>query len=454
MLDRLVVVLCLAAGGLRGDPLARLLSKTTGIVELPPGTFEIHDELSIPAGAHDLEIRGAPEGTTLRAAPAFGARAVLSLRHVSRVRLSGLTIQGTRAGFERLAPTPPDDAVVASYYNGNGILLEDVRAVTLSDITLREIAGFAIAVVRSAEVALERVTVEDSGTLSPTGRNNTTGGVLFSEGTLGFSVRASSFRRIRGNAVWTHSVYMSPRNRDGRIEDNWFEEIGRDAVQIGHASGVRVVGNRGRLIGFPVEVVDAEGGGTPVAIDTAGEVDRTVYAANHFEEINGKCIDLDGFHHGEVVANSCLNRGRAEDYPHGHFGIVVNNWNPDMRSEAILIRDNLIDGSKFGGLFLIGRGHQVVGNRFLRLNRAGCNENATRFGCVAIAGEPDVLQAGIYLGRLAAEWAGRRADPSREHLIRDNIITGYRMSERCILAAPGVSPAASRIENNRCEDAP
>jgi hypothetical protein len=421
---------------------------------LPPGTFQIHDELRVPEGAHDLLIRGAPEGTTLRAAPDFGARAVLSLRHASRVRLSGFAIEGNRAGFERLAPAPPDDAVVASYYKGNGILLEDVRAVTLSDLALREIAGFAVAIVRSAEVALEGVTVEDSGTLNRAGRNNTTGGVLFSEGTLGFSVQASYFRRIRGNGVWTHSVYMSPRNRDGRIEENWFEEVGRDAIQVGHASGVRVVGNRGRRIGFPVEVVDAEGGGTPVAIDTAGEVDRTVYAANRFEEINGKCIDLDGFHHGEVVANSCLNRGRPEDYPHGHFGIVVNNWNPDMRSEAILIRDNLIDGFKFGGLFLIGRGHQVVGNRFVRLNRAGCNENAARFGCVAIAGEPDVLQAGIYLGRLAAEWAGRRADPSREHLIRDNVITGHKMSERCILAAPGVSLAASLIENNRCEDEP
>jgi len=454
MLGRLAVGLWLAAGGVCGDSLEGLLSKTTGVVDLPPGILEIHDEIRILEGAQDLLIRGAPQGTTLRAAPGFRARAILSLRHASRVRLSGFVIEGNRGQFDYRAPAPADDAIVASCYEGHGILLEDVRAVTISHLAVREVTGFAIAVVRSAEVAIEGVVVEDSGSLNAAGRNNTTGGVLFSEGTLGFSVRAGRFRRIRGNAVWTHSVYMSPRNRDGRIEENWFEEIGRDAIQIGHAGQVRVVGNRGRRIGFPVEVVDAEGGGTPVAIDTAGEVDRTVYAANHFEEVNGKCIDLDGFHHGEVVANSCVNRGRAEDYPHGHFGIVVNNWNPDMRSEAIQIRDNLIDGFKFGGLFLIGRGHRVVGNRFLRLNRAGCNESAARFGCVAIAGEPDVLQAGIYLGRLAAEWAGRRADPSREHLIRGNLITGHKMRERCLLAAPGVSLEESVIVDNLCEDEP
>jgi hypothetical protein len=55
--------------------------------------------------------------------------------------------------------------------------------------------------------------------------------------------------------------------------------------------------------------VDVEGGGIPVAIDTAGNVDQTVYAGNRFEEVNGKCIDLDCFHHGEVSHNSCVNRG-------------------------------------------------------------------------------------------------------------------------------------------------
>lgn len=436
------------------DGIHQLVRTATGVVELPAGVVEVHEELAVPEGAHDLEIRGAPSGTILRPAADFRGRALISLRHASRIRLRNFTIDGNRQALGRAPDLPPHDAILADHYPASGLLLDSVRSVTVSEVRFREMAGFAVVAVRSRDVALAEIEVRDSGSRRPTGANNASGGVLFSEGTLGFEVRDSVFRNILGNAVWTHSVYASPRNRDGWIHDNRFEFIGRDAIQIGHASQVRVERNWGRSIGYPFDAVDAAGGGTPVAIDTAGEVDYSLYAENRFEEINGKCIDLDGFHHGEVRANECVNRGRAEDYPYGHFGIVVNNWNPDMRSEEIVIAGNLIDGFKFGGVFLIGRGHRVVANRLLNLNRAGCNESAARFGCVAIAGEPAVLESGIYLGRLAAEWAAERQDPSREHVIRDNLITGHKMSSRCIAAAPGVRLADSLIENNRCEDAP
>jgi hypothetical protein len=292
--------------------------------------------------------------------------------------------------------------------------------------------------------------VSDSGGRDLNGRNNTTGGILFEEGTSEFEVRQSKFIRVLGNGVWTHSNYGSPRNGPGLIAENDFREIARDAIQIGHATGVRVQANTGGRLGFPIEAVDVEHGATPVAIDTAGDVDRTVYTQNRFEEVNGKCIDLDGFHDGEVTFNTCVNKGSAESYPHGHFGIVVNNWNPDMRSEKITIADNTIDGAKFGGVFLIGSNHTVVRNRLVNLNLAHCNESAAKFGCVAIQGEPDVLQSGIYLGRIAAEWAQKRADASRGHVIRDNEITGYRMDERCVMAAPGVDLKASLVGNNSC----
>lgn len=448
------VALLLAALLCPSDGLRQLRETATGVIELSAGVIEVSEELAVPEGARDLEIRGAPSGTTLRLAPDFRGRALLSLRHASRIRLRDFTIDGNRQALGRALDLPPHDAILADHYPASGLLLDSVRSVTVSGVRFRQVAGFAVVAVRSRDIALARIEVADSGTRRPSGTNNASGGVLFSEGTLGFEVRDSVFRNILGNAVWTHSVYASPRNRDGRIYGNRFEYIGRDAVQIGHASQVRVERNSGRWIGYPFEAVDAAGGGTPVAIDTAGEVDHSLYAENRFEEINGKCIDLDGFHHGEVRANECVNHGRAEDYPHGHFGIVVNNWNPDMRSEEIVIAGNLIDGFKFGGIFLIGRGHRVVANRLLNLNRAGCNENAARFGCMAIAGEPAVLESGIYLGRLAAEWAAERQDPSREHVIRDNVITGHKMSSRCIAAAPRVRLTDSVIENNRCEDAP
>ena len=145
----------------------------------------------------------------------------------------------------------------------------------------------------------------------------------------------------------------------GRITGNRFLTIGRDAIQVGHATEVRVDHNTGSRIGYPFNVVDIEGGGMPVAIDTAGNVDKSVYEKNEFNEINGKCIDLDGFHHGDVLANTCTKQTCGRRYPYGHFGIVFNNTNPDMQSEEMRLIGNVIDGTKYGGIFVIGRRHTI-----------------------------------------------------------------------------------------------
>jgi hypothetical protein len=313
-------------------------------------------------------------------------------------------------------------------------------------VTLRNIANFAVIVARSKNVRLEGLRVEDSGSLNAKGRNNTSGGILLEEGTSDFTVRGSRFLRIRGNGVWTHSRYESPRNGPGLIEENYFEEIGRDALQAGHATGVRIERNRGRRIGWPVDIVDVEGGGTPVAIDTAGNVDKSVYAENHFEEINGKCIDLDGFHTGEVARNVCINRGRADDYPFGHFGIVFNNTNPDMQSTRIRITNNVIDGTKYGGIFVIGHGNHIAGNKLSRLNLARCNQTP---GCLYDRAQPDLLRTGIYIGSKA-----ERPAPARDNVITDNVVTGHGMARHCVVTAPDVQRTEQTIARNECRNSP
>ena len=77
---------------------------------------------------------------------------------------------------------------------------------------------------------------------------------------------------------------------------------------------------------------------------------------------------------GRCADNRCTNRKTAADYPYGSFGMAMNNANPDTHSNNIEIRDNVIDGAKFGGLFLMGSGNRVIGNRFVNVNLAGCNE--------------------------------------------------------------------------------
>ncbi|HSB15639.1 MAG TPA: right-handed parallel beta-helix repeat-containing protein [Bryobacteraceae bacterium] len=414
---------------------------------LPAGTVELTSELKVPRKAHDLEIRGADGGTVIRASERFRGRALFVVESAARIRVRNITVDGNRAALAKPAGLPPYDVPFVQFTETNGILAEDVEGLVVEGVRFREIAGFAILVARSREVAIEDVEVERSGSRNDKGRNNTTGGILLEEGTSGFRVENCSFRSVLGNGVWTHSLYPSPRNVDGLIRGNRFDTIGRDAIQVGHATKIRVEQNTGRRIGFPLEVVDIEGGGTPVGVDTAGNVDRSVYIGNHFEEVNGKCIDLDGFHHGQVTRNICVNRGKAEDYPSGNFGIAMNNTNPDMESEEILVADNEIDGGKFGGIFAIGRNHRIIRNRMRNLNLARCNETAAVFGCLYLPDEPDFLRSGIYLARRA-----ERPAIARGIVIEDNLITGYNMKTRCIGAAPGVSRKGNRISRNDCRD--
>ncbi len=420
------------------------LGRATGVIELPAGIIQITRELALPEDTRDLEIRGAPAGTVLRAASDFQGRAVLSLRKAAHVRLTGFTIDGNRAALERPVGLPPHDVPFASFYSNNGILAEDAEALTIADLKLTQVANLAILVTRSRGVRIHRVVIEDCGSRNAPGRNNSTGGILLEEGTADFEVRDSVLRRIRGNGIWTHSLFTSPRNRDGLISGNELHELARDAIQVGHATRVRVERNRGSRIGYPIAEVDPAA--TPVAIDTAGNTDRSVYAHNHFEDINGKCIDLDGFHHGEVLSNTCINRGPRTQYPHGHFGIVMNNTNPDMQSEEIILSDNRIEGAVFGGIFVIGSRHRIVGNRLLGLNQARCEPG--KAGCVFWPEEPALLSSGIYLGRRA-----ERPAVTRDNLIENNEIAGYGMRAGCIRAAPGVALRDNEIQRNRCGDA-
>ena len=416
----------------------------TGVVHLPQQISEVSAEIKIPQGAHDLTIEG--NGAILRAGPKFQGRAILSCKSCRHVVVRNLLIGGNRQAVENRQPMPPSGAEFTQSFTNNGILIEDGEGVTLDNVSLSDIAGFAILVSRSKDVTVRHSAVSNSGGRNQLGRNNTSGGILFEEGCENFRVADSDFKNVLGNAVWTHSRYKSPRNAHGWIERNHFDQIGRDAIQVGHGTEILVAGNQGTRIGYPVEMVDVETGGIPVAIDTAGNVDKTTYRGNQFEEVNGKCIDLDGFHDGLIEENVCINKGKPEDYAFGHFGIVMNNASIEMESHNIRIVNNRMEGMKFGGIFVIGEGHRITGNRLLRLNTAHCNENAAKFGCSAL-GEPDVLDTGIYLGSHA-----ERPAPAKGNVIEGNEITGWKMKSRCIQAAPGVKLTENTIKDNRCSD--
>jgi hypothetical protein len=424
--------------------LRKALELKTGVAVLPAGDITLSREILIE-GAHDLEIRGS--GTRIRAALTFEGRAMFRFVKSNRVRIQKLEIDGNRVALETRLGLPPADKTFASFYRRNAIAAEDCDGFTVADVKFKQVASFAVLGTRLKNVTIERIEVSDSGSRNGKGRNNATGGVLLEEGTAKFTVRDSKFLNVRGNGVWTHSMYKSPRNSDGLITGNRFEKTARDAIQIGHATRVRVEGNTGINIGYPQEEIDIEGMGTPVAIDTAGNVDASSYTGNRFEEINGKCIDLDGFHDGLVARNTCINKGKAEDYVWGHFAIVMNNTNPDMQSARIRIEDNTIDGTKFGGIFVIGTANIVVRNRLRNLNRARCGDVGPANGCMTFPKEPELLQTGIYLGDHA-----ERPAIAKGNRIADNRISGHGMGKHCVAAAPQVKLSENVIERNRCSE--
>lgn len=397
----------------------------------------------LPPGAHDLEIDGS--GTLLKALDNFHGRAILVADGAKRIRMRNFMIDGNRRA-QPLEMAPPEN-YFRVWYPNNGLLFDRVEGLEISRVKFANVVNFPILVSRSSGIRISKVEVDDSGSRNAQGRNNLSGGILIEEGSSDFEVRDSTFKRIVGNALWTHSLRISPRLQDGVFAGNHFETIGRDAIQVGHATRVRVEGNIGAAIGYPVELVDVEHGGIPVGIDTAGNVDDSVYAGNRFEEVNGSCIDLDGFHDGSVRDNTCVDLKNQQDYPFGHFGLVMNNTDPDSHSQNIEIAGNTIDGMKYGGLYLMGSGHRVTGNRFLHLNTAGCNESSAKVYCIYKQDEPQMLESGIYLSRGLG-----RMEETRGNVIRDNLISGHKMKTRCIAFGPGVTPSANSIQGNTCAD--
>jgi len=417
---------------------ATLASQTTGVIRFPPGEIEISSELTLAPGAHDLAISGS--GTRLKAADNFKGRAMLVLEDAERIHLHDFAIDGNRGKLAKPLEMAPAENAFRVWYPNNGILANKVAGLQIEGLELSDVVNFPILISQSSKVRIRKVTIDSSGSKNARGRNNLSGGILLEEGTTDFEVRESTFRAILGNALWTHSNFHAPRQQDGVFAGNKFDTIGRDAIQVGHATRVRVEGNTGINIGYPMDIVDIENQGTPVAIDTAGNVDNSTYARNEFKEINGQCIDLDGFHDGFVQQNTCINKRGVEAYPLGGSAIVMNNTHPDAHSSNIEISGNIIEGSKFGGLFLMGSRNRVLDNLFLSLN-------------LAHRDEPEILTSGIYLSRGVA-----RLEETTGNVIRGNRILGYNMGykvkTRCVAFAPGVTRSANSVASNTCADEP
>jgi hypothetical protein len=411
------------------------------VIDLPAGTMELHQPIVVAAAT---ELRGARRGTNLRMADNFRGEAAIVIEG-NDVWLHDFSIDGNRAALEIRQGLPPYDRTFASFTENNGIGAVSRDTLDIDNLHIRNIAGFAILASRVAHLNVKRLTVEDSGSRNAKGRNNATGGILIEEGSTDFDVEYCTFRNILGNALWTHSLYTSPRNQRGVFARNRFDTVGRDAIQVGHAKDMTVADNFASSIGFPVEASDLEARAIPVGIDTAGNVEDARYIENRIAEINGKCMDLDGLHDSEIRGNVCVNHNPPAAYPLGNYGIVMNDTNPDMRTRNIHIVGNRIERPVFGAIFVIGERNLIARNQLLDLNTAHCNQNIAHYQCNYAAADPRILEAGIYLGRGA-----ERPAPARGNVIENNFITGWGMKTGCVVSAPDIPNNWNIVRGNDC----
>jgi hypothetical protein len=412
-------------------------------IQFAPGVVEIRQPITIKPGT---ELRGSPEGTTLRLAADFRGAAAIVIE-TNDVWLHDFSIDGNRAALEVRQGLPPYDRPFAGFTANNGIAATGAHRLRIENVRFRNIAGFAILASRSTGVNVAGTSIEDSGSRTRSGANNATGGILIEEGSSDFSVVNCTFRNILGNGLWTHSLYASPRNQRGVFARNRFEKIGRDAIQVGHAVGVNVGDNIASRIGFPLDATDSKNPAIPVGIDTAGNVERCAYLGNRLSDVNGKCMDLDGLHDSEIRGNLCVNRDSPATYPLGNYAIVMNDTNPDMRTRNIRIVENRVEGPVFGAVFVIGQDNLIARNLFLDLNAAHCNDNLAQYQCLYAAADPRILEAGVYFGRGA-----ERPAPARGNLVENNVITGWRMKTGCVVSAPDIPAAWNTARANVCRD--
>ena len=438
------MILTVAAVFLLADVRASL-ARGSGVIELPAGETHLDRPLEIPRGSKHLTIRGNAAGSLLVLDAGFKGSAAIVADGATDVNFIGFGIRGNRTELKSDWYFPLKEAAFADFYTDNGIVVRNSRQVTVRRVHFSRIRAFPLLVNASSNVLIDGVTIEDSGTLNRAGRNNSTGGILLEEGVRGFEVRQSSIARITGNAIWTHSYARSPRASGGAIRGNTITTVGRDAIQVGHATRVRVEDNSGSELGFPAEFVDVENHGVAVALDTAGNVDHAVYANNRFTDVNGQCIDLDGFHDGEVTGNSCINMKPLDAYPASHYGIVFGNNDPGMDSTGVSVTNNTLRGFAYGAVFLIGSHNRVENNGFLDMNRAHCGATPVSARCNYALDQPDLLRSGIYLSG-----NGGRATATKDNTIRGNVVEGFGMGKHCVAAAPGLRVADNAVAGNTC----
>lgn len=126
------------------------------------------------------------------------------------------------------------------------------------------------------------------------------------------TVTGNHFSRCTGEGVWMHSFGFDTHHTNVKINNNTFEDMGLDCIQIGNLYGGQVEGNDIHRAGY-ITVTDTSAsvpaylpGAFCAAIDSTGFAESITISGNTLTSVNGEFIDLDGLRKGQVDNNTCV----------------------------------------------------------------------------------------------------------------------------------------------------
>jgi hypothetical protein len=303
--------------------LRRALAAKTGAVALPSGTIEISREITLAPDAHDLDIRGS--GTVIKASDGFRGRALIVIPGGTNIRIRDLTLDGNRDVVGHLINLPPSGTQLSRFVADNGIVAERVAGLEIGPMKAKRIAGFAVIATSSHQVRIHHVDITESGGFNAQRKNAASGGIAIEEVTSDFEIHGCLFGTIRGTAITVRS------SQRGKIFENEFRAIARDAIHVTQASEVSIDNNHAEQIGIPLEEVD-----TPGAL----------------------CMRLERFDGGRITGNTCSEAllgaisisGTHDQISGNHFtGLNVGRRDSPGIFLAPGSKDIMIEGNEVSG---------------------------------------------------------------------------------------------------------
>ncbi len=377
-------------------------SATPGtVLRLGPGRYGL--EAALQLTREGLTLEGDGEATVLeRAVTVENGEGLLNVR-ASAVTLRRLRIDGAVKEPELLpyldnergpsvlgAPIHGDPMHADLVRNTSVTIHRGARAVTIEDVSIEHTGGYAILVDARygpiRDVTFRRLHLRDNrphlfGRKGDVRYGSWTGGIHYQNdgrdldfarhALRGFTVEDSLFERISGHAIWGHGYGFDTLNEDITVRRNRFRDIGMDGVLVANTVKAKVEENEFHRIGYVAERKssrprpawypglrpDGADNIPAVAIDTSGLVRHSTYRNNSMVNVNGHCIDLDGFTQGVVSGNTMRVSGREDAWTYvndrvaefgghrqGNFtkGINLSNTAAAALTEEVRIEGNTL----------------------------------------------------------------------------------------------------------------